>query len=69
MARGLKFRMQLDEGLYYLCCESKGADQLCGYRAANLGLFWHMHKSRFCHGAVHMFSVLLIVLGESHIKF
>ena len=28
MARGLKFRIKKVEGLYYLCSENKGADQL-----------------------------------------
>ena len=30
MARGLKFRIQKVEGLYYPCSENKGADQLRG---------------------------------------
>ena len=30
MARGLKFRIYEAEGLYYLCSENKGADQLRG---------------------------------------
>ena len=38
MARGLKFRISKVEGLYYLCCENKGADQLRGYREADLRL-------------------------------
>ena len=38
MARGLKFRIWEVEGLYYLCSENKGPDQLCGYREADLRL-------------------------------
>ena len=38
MARGLKFRILNVEGLYYLCNENKGADQLHGYREADLRL-------------------------------
>ena len=38
MARGLKFQIQELEGLYYLCSENKGADQLHGYREADLRL-------------------------------
>ena len=38
MARGLKFRIKKVEGLYYLCSENKGADQLRGYREADLRL-------------------------------
>ena len=36
MARGLKFRIQKVEGLYYLCSENKGADQLRSYYIAPL---------------------------------
>ena len=32
MARGLKFCIHEVEGLYYLCSENKGANQLRGYR-------------------------------------
>ena len=43
MARGLKFRIQIEEGLHYPCSENKGADQLRGYREADLRLcFSHM---------------------------
>ena len=35
IARGLKFRIYVVEGLYYLCSENKGADQLRGYREAD----------------------------------
>ena len=38
MARGLKFRIKKKDGLYYLCCGNKGADQLRGYREADLRL-------------------------------
>ena len=38
MARGLKFRTLKVEGLYFLCSENKGADQLLGYREADLHL-------------------------------
>ena len=31
MARGLKIRIWKEEGLYYLCSENKGADQLRGH--------------------------------------
>ena len=36
MARGLKFRIKIEDGLYYPCSENKGADQLCSYCAADL---------------------------------
>ena len=35
MARGLKFQIWEVEGLYYLCIENKGPDQLRCYRAAD----------------------------------
>ena len=38
MARGLKFRKYVIEGLYYPHSENKGADQLRGYREADLRL-------------------------------
>ena len=38
MARGLKLRIKKVEGSYYLYSESKGADQLRGYREADLRL-------------------------------
>ena len=38
MARGLKFRIQEVDGLYYLCSENKGADQMCVYCTADLRL-------------------------------
>ena len=44
MARGLKFRMQIEEGLYYLCSENKGADQLRSYREADLCLSFRICK-------------------------
>ena len=44
MARGLKFRIYKEEGLYYLCSENKGADQLRGYREADLRLCFRIYK-------------------------
>ena len=38
MARGLKFQVKKVEGLYYLCSKNKDADQLRGYREADLRL-------------------------------
>ena len=44
------------EGLYYLCSEKKGADQLCGYRTADLHLCFRIYiqKNRFSHDMAHM---------------
>ena len=47
MARGLKFRIKEVEGLYYLCSENKGADQLRGYREADLRLCFRIRKNGF----------------------
>ena len=44
MARGLKFRLKEVEGLYYLCSENNGADQLRGYREADLCLCFRIFK-------------------------
>ena len=45
MARGLKFRIYEVEGLYFLCSENKAADQLLGYREANLRLYFRICKN------------------------
>ena len=37
-AGSLKFQIQEEEELYYPCSENKGADQLSGYREADLRL-------------------------------
>ena len=48
IARGLKFITWEVEGLYRPCSENKGADQLRGYREADLRLcFSHMQKAGF----------------------
>ena len=44
MARGLKFRIQEVEELYDPCSENKGADQLHGYREADLRLCFRICK-------------------------
>ena len=45
MARGLKFQIEQVEGLYYLFSENKGADQLRGYREADLRLCFRICKA------------------------
>ena len=42
-ARRLKFRI-LEEEVYYLCSENKGADQLRGYREADLRLCFRLSR-------------------------
>ena len=46
MGRGLEFQIKEVEGLYYLCSENKGADQLHCYRA-DLCFCFRNAKSRF----------------------
>ena len=43
-ARDLKFRIYEVEGLYYPCSENKDADQLRGYREADLRLCFRICK-------------------------
>ena len=45
MARGLKFRITVVEGSYYPYSENKGADQLRGYREADLRLCFRICKN------------------------
>ena len=44
-ARGLKFRIKKVGGLYLLRSENKGADQLRGYREADLRLCFRKYKT------------------------
>ena len=54
MATGLKFRILKVGGLYYLCSENKGVDQLRGYREADLRLCFRIYAKRwFSHDAAH----------------
>ena len=46
MARGSKFRIYELEGLYHLCSENKGADQLRGYREADLRLCFRIYMQK-----------------------
>ena len=43
-ARNLKFWISKEGGLYYLCSENKGANQLRGYREADLRLCFRLSK-------------------------
>ena len=54
IARALEFRIKAVKGLYYLCSENKGADQMPGYHAADLPLCFHICKSRFSHDAAQL---------------
>ena len=54
IARGLKFQIKKVEGLYYLCSENKGADQLRGYREADLRLCFPYAKHWFSHDVAQL---------------
>ena len=41
-ARGLKFWLEVEEELYYLSSENKGADQLCSYCTDDLCLCFRL---------------------------
>ena len=47
MTQGLKFRIQKVEGLYFLCSENIGADQLRVYCKADLRLCLRISKNPF----------------------
>ena len=54
LATGLKFRIEDEEGLHYICSENKGADQLLGYRAADLRLWFHICKTSFSNNVAQI---------------
>ena len=47
MARGLKFWIYIEEGLFYPCSENKGTDQLRGYAKLICIFVFAYAKSRF----------------------
>ena len=47
MAKNLELQIKEEEGLYYLCSENKGADQLCSNCTADLRLCFRMGKNPF----------------------
>ena len=53
--------------MYYLCSENKGADQLRGYREADLHLFFAYAKSRFSHNATHLVHTELVLICPRYI--
>ena len=58
MARGLKFRIKVVHGLYYLRNENEGADQVRGDWAADLRLCFCMYaKNRFSNDATQISKV------------
>ena len=55
MARGLKFRIKEEEGLYYPSSENKGADQLRRYCANDLRLCFRICIKRWESSSYCMF--------------
>ena len=53
-ARDLKFWLEVEEELYNPSSENKGADQLRGYREADLRLVFACADCWFSHGAAHL---------------
>ena len=54
MTRGLKFRIKKVEGLFYLCSENKGADQLRGTAKLICVFVFAYEKCWFSHDAAQM---------------
>ena len=53
-ARSLKFRILVEEEMYYPSSENKGADQLRGYREADLRLCFRLSRLLVSHGAAQI---------------
>ena len=53
-ARIINFWLYVEEELYYLCSENKGADQLCSNCKAGLRICFHIGKILFSHDAAHL---------------
>ena len=67
MARGFKFLIKEEEGLYYLCIENNGAVHLCGYHTADLRLWFCISKiqvSRLIYSIVYTFICMDIQIGS-----
>ena len=64
MTRGMRFRIEEVEGLYYLCSENKGADQLRGYRETDLRLCFRICKNPFSHDVARMVEMMLRIFKK-----
>ena len=70
MATAQKLRIYEEEGLYYLCCENKGADQLRSSSAQLICAFIFAYaKSRFSHDSAHIVFSTLKKNGFYHFQF
>ena len=51
-----------------MCSENKGADQMCGYRTADLRLCFHICKSRFSHNEAQiMYAFMQELITQCHV--
>ena len=74
MVRSLKFQIYKVEGLYYPCSKTKDADQLRGYREADLRLCFRICKIWFSHNKAHIinfayFSIHAKIVGNEYPSF
>ena len=67
IARGLKFRIQIVEGLYYLCGENIGAGELHSYCAADLQLCFCICKKLVSHNEAHILVRWFVYLYSSNL--
>ena len=65
LGRCLKFRIQKEEGLYYLCSENKGADQLWVTAKLICVFVFAYLKSRFSHNVAHIGLLLMKLYSSS----
>ena len=64
MAICLKFRIYEEDGMYYQFSKNIGADQLCGYHAADLRLYFFAYAKRFSYdGAQNIKCVLMYAVS------
>ena len=60
MARGLKFRIEEVEELYYLCSENKGADQFAVTAKLICVFVFAYAKCWFSHDAAHIYLLIFV---------
>ena len=68
-AESLKFRLYVEEELYYPSSENKGADQLCGYRSWSVPLFSYNADCLFSHAVAHIVIIKHSLLRVLHISY
>ena len=61
MARGFGYHIKEVEGLYYVCSDKNGADQLLGHWAADLRLCFRICKNGVSHDAAHIYQIIFNV--------